>query len=66
MNSVAIAQICPGHASHTISQQSSLMKQVVVALIPALIAVYGVGRFNPGEAGAMRFMTKMESLTNVA
>ena len=38
------------------------MKKLVVLLILALIAVYGVGRVNLGEAGAMRFMAKMESL----
>jgi hypothetical protein len=40
------------------------MKNVVVVLFLALIAVYGVGRFNLGESGAMRFVTKMESLMN--
>jgi hypothetical protein len=38
------------------------MKKLVVLLILALIGVYGVGRFNLGEAGAMRFMTNMEML----
>ena len=38
------------------------MKKLVVLLFLGLIAVYGVGRVNLGEAGAMRFMMKMESL----
>lgn len=40
------------------------MKKVVVLLIFALLGVYGVGRFNLGETGAMRFVAKMESLMN--
>ncbi len=38
------------------------MKRLNVLLILALAAVYGVGRFNLGETGALRFMSKMESL----
>jgi hypothetical protein len=38
------------------------MKRIVVLLVLALVGVYGTGRFNLGESGAMRFMAKMESL----
>lgn len=38
------------------------MKRIVLLLVLALAAVYGIARFNLGEAGAMRFMAKMESL----
>jgi hypothetical protein len=40
------------------------MKKPVVLLIVLLLGVYGVGRFNLGESGAMRFMTHMEALMN--
>jgi hypothetical protein len=40
------------------------MKKVLVLLIVLLVAVYGLGRFNLGESGGMRFMAKMESLMN--
>jgi len=40
------------------------MKKLIVLSILALVAVYGIGRFNLGEAGAMRFMTNMESLSS--
>jgi hypothetical protein len=40
------------------------MKKLIVLLILALVGVYGVGRFNLGESGAMRFMTRMEALMN--
>ncbi len=40
------------------------MKKVVVLLTLGLLAVYGIGRFNLGESGGMRFMAKMESLMN--
>jgi hypothetical protein len=40
------------------------MKKLVALSILGLLAVYGIGRFNLGEAGAMRFLTKMESLMN--
>jgi hypothetical protein len=40
------------------------MKKILVVLILVLAAVYGVGRFNLGESGGMRFMAKMESLMN--
>ena len=40
------------------------MKKLVVLLIFSAVAVFGVGRFNLGESGAMRFLAKMESLTN--
>jgi hypothetical protein len=38
------------------------MKKLVVLLIFAAVASVGIGRFNLGESGAMRFLTKMESL----
>jgi hypothetical protein len=38
------------------------MKKLIVLSILALIGVYGVGRFNLGESGAMRFVTQMEDL----
>ncbi len=38
------------------------MKKLLALLIVALVAVYGVGRFNLGETGAMRFLAQMESL----
>jgi len=38
------------------------MKKLIVLSILGLGAVYGIGRFNLGEAGGMRFLTKMESL----
>jgi hypothetical protein len=38
------------------------MKRIIVLLVSGLAAVYGIGRFNLGESGAMRFMAKMESL----
>jgi hypothetical protein len=38
------------------------MKGIIVLLVLALAAVFGIGRFNLGESGAMRFMSKMESL----
>ena len=37
------------------------MKRVIVLLTIGLIAVYGIGRYNLGESGAMRFMADMES-----
>lgn len=40
------------------------MKKLIVLSIFGLVAAYGIGRFNLGEAGAMRFLTKMESLMN--
>jgi hypothetical protein len=40
------------------------MKKIFVLLIIAVIAVYGIGHFNLGERGAMRFMAQMESLMN--
>jgi hypothetical protein len=40
------------------------MKKLIVLSILGLGAVYGIGRFNLGEAGAMRFLTSMESLMN--
>ena len=40
------------------------MKKVFVLLILVLVAVYGLGRFNLGESGGMRFLAKMESLMN--
>ena len=38
------------------------MKKLIILSLLVLVGVYGVGRFNLGEAGAMRFVTKMESL----
>jgi hypothetical protein len=38
------------------------MKKLVVLLIFSALAIVGIGRFNLGEAGAMRFLTKMEML----
>jgi hypothetical protein len=40
------------------------MKRIIILLALTLVTVYGLGRFNLGESGAMRFMAKMESLTN--
>jgi hypothetical protein len=40
------------------------MKKIVGLLIIAVIAVYGIGRFNLGERGAIRFLSQMESLMN--
>jgi hypothetical protein len=40
------------------------MKKLVILLILVLAAIYGIGRFNLGEGGAIRFLTKMESLLN--
>jgi hypothetical protein len=40
------------------------MKKLVFLLILVLVGVYGVGRFNLGEGGAVRFLTKMETLMN--
>ena len=38
------------------------MKKLIVLLTFSLVAIFGVGRFNLGETGAMRFLTKMETL----
>jgi len=38
------------------------MKKLFTLLIVGAIGAIGMGRFNLGETGAMRFMTKMESL----
>ena len=54
VNSVAIAELFP--------QYSAFMKKLIVLLTFSLVAVFGVGRFNLGETGAMRFLAKMESL----
>ena len=40
------------------------MKKIVVLLIVAGLAAYGIGRFNLGERGASRFLSQMESLVN--
>jgi hypothetical protein len=40
------------------------MKKVVILLILALVGVYGVGRANLGESGAMLFLSNMETLMN--
>jgi hypothetical protein len=40
------------------------MKKLVVLLIFSAVAVVGIGRFNLGESGTIRFLTKMESLMN--
>lgn len=40
------------------------MKRILALLILVLAAVYGLGRYNLGESGGMRFMSKMESLMN--
>jgi hypothetical protein len=40
------------------------MKKLLFLLILGLACVYGVGRFNLGEPGAMRFLGKMEALMN--
>ena len=40
------------------------MKKIVIFLIVAGIAAYGIGRFNLGETGAIRFLSQMESLMN--
>jgi len=40
------------------------MKKLIMLLLLGLAGTYGVGRFNLGESGAMRFMTQMESLMN--
>jgi len=61
VNSVAIAHLFPGMLRKPRPNSGSLMKKLVVLLILGLIAACGVGRFNLGETGAMRFMMKMES-----
>jgi hypothetical protein len=38
------------------------MKKVIGLIVIAGAAVFGLGRFNLGEAGAMRFLSKMELL----
>ena len=38
------------------------MKKLVVLLIFSAVAAFGTARFNLGESGAQRFLTKMESL----
>jgi len=38
------------------------MKKLVTLLVLAGIGAFGIGRFNLGEAGGMRFLMKMESL----
>src|SRR5262245_8235003 len=38
------------------------MKKLFTLLVLAAIGAIGVGRFNLGETGAMRFMMKMEAL----
>ena len=38
------------------------MKKIVYLLVLAVVLVYGIGRVKLGEAGAMRFLTNMESL----
>ena len=40
------------------------MKKIVGFLLIAVIAAYGIGRFNLGETGAIRFLAQMESLMN--
>ena len=40
------------------------MKKLLTLLVLSAIGAIGVGRFNLGETGAMRFMAKMESLMN--
>jgi len=40
------------------------MKKLLWLAIIGLVAVYGVGRFNLGETGAVRFLMEMESLVN--
>ncbi|MEO8016259.1 MAG: hypothetical protein ABI769_00460 [Pseudomonadota bacterium] len=40
------------------------MKKIAAFLAIAFIAVYGVGHFNLGANGALRFASKMESLIN--
>src|SRR5881394_4345575 len=40
------------------------MKKIVALLVIASAVTYGIGRFNLGEAGAMRFLSQMESLMN--
>ncbi len=40
------------------------MKKIVFLVILAAASVYGIGRAQLGESGAMRFVTTMESLIN--
>jgi hypothetical protein len=40
------------------------MKKIVVLVIVTLLAAYGIGRFNLGETGGIRFLSQMESLVN--
>ncbi|HEV7610072.1 MAG TPA: hypothetical protein VGO61_22260 [Steroidobacteraceae bacterium] len=40
------------------------MKKIILVIAIALSAVYGIGRYNLGETGAMRFMSKMEASMN--
>jgi hypothetical protein len=37
------------------------MKRILVLVTFAVLGVYGLGRYNLGESGAMRFMAQMES-----
>ena len=54
MNSVAIAELVP--------QYSASMKKLIVLLIFCAVVIVGVGRFNLGETGAIRFLAEMETL----
>jgi hypothetical protein len=56
VNNVAIAELVP--------QYSTFMKKLIVLLTFSVVAVFGLGRFNLGETGAMRFLAKMEALMN--
>jgi hypothetical protein len=40
------------------------MKKIVGLVLVLVIAAYGIGRFNLGETGAIRFLAQMESLMN--
>jgi hypothetical protein len=40
------------------------MRKIFSLLVIVAAVAYGIGRFNLGETGAMRFLTRMESLMN--
>jgi hypothetical protein len=54
VNTVASAEL--------VEPYTDFMRKLVFLLVIAVLATFGIGRFNLGEAGAMRFLTKMETL----
>jgi len=45
-----------------VPQYSAFMKKLIVLLTFSLVATFALGRFNLGEAGAMRFLAQMETM----